>query len=78
MTTEQLTRANQLKHEIDVCEEQLDILRDIMADEKSPSLHHYEVGSITIKPEWKGEVIDFIIDKITEYRDELEIQFECI
>lgn len=78
MTIEQLTRANQLKHEIDVCEKQLDILRDIMADEKSPALYHSEIGSVTIEPEWKGEVIDFIIDKITEHKDELEIQFECM
>ena len=75
MTFEQLTHANQIKHQIDVIEKQIEILKDMEADERAPSIYHSEIGSVTLERDWCYELIGFAIDKYEEQRDKLYEEF---
>lgn len=75
MTIEQLTRANQVKHQIDVIEKQIEVLKDMETDELAPSIYHPEIGSVTLERDWCYELIGFAIDKYEEQRDKLYEEF---
>ena len=72
MTRELLQTANKINHEITELENQLKIVESMLHDSNTLTLHCPDIGSVTLSPEARLDVINTALGDINERKEELE------
>lgn len=72
MTRELLQTANQLNHEIEELEAQLKIVESMLHDSDTLVLHCPDIGTITLSPEARLDVLNTALGDLNTRKEELE------
>lgn len=72
MTRELLAEANKLNHAIMELENQLKIVESMLHDSDTLTLHCPDIGSITLSPEARLDVLNTVLGDINERKEEME------
>lgn len=72
MTRELLQTANKINHEIGELEAQLKIVESMLHDSDTLTLHCPNIGSVTLSPEARLDVLNIVLGDLNTRKEELE------
>lgn len=72
MTRELLQMANQLNHEIEGLEKQLQVVESMLHDTDTLRIFCPDIGSVTLSPEARLDVINTVLSDLNDRKEELE------